>query len=77
MAADHQFGLYMTLSETSRGGGSANTSDEGNDGRCTKNNSHPTIRACVINARKAAFRFGNGLRREAIRHMRLNDKHSG
>ncbi|KAL7453701.1 hypothetical protein ACHAWC_005344, partial [Mediolabrus comicus] len=78
MAADHQFGLYMTLSETSRGGGSANTSDEDNDGRCTKNN-HPTIRACedaIINARKAAFRFGNGLRREAIRHMRLDDKHS-
>ena len=75
MAADHQFGLYMTLSETSRGGGSANTSDEGNGGRCTKNN-HPTIRACE-DAMKAAFRFGNGLRREAIRHMRLNDKHSG
>lgn len=77
MAADHQFGLYMTLSETSRGGGSSNTFEE-EDGRCTKNN-HPTIRACedaIINARKAAFRFGNGLRREAIRHMRLDDKHS-
>lgn len=69
MAADHQFGLYMTLSETSRGGGSSNTFEE--DGRCTKNN-HPTIRACedaIINARL-------GLRREAIRHMRLDDKHS-
>ncbi len=73
MAADHQFGLYMTLSETSRGGDSSNGSTADDDGRYQRINS--TIQACeeaMIRARKAAFRVGNNVRREAIRHLPSN-----
>mmetsp|Transcript_34310 Transcript_34310/g.70252 ORF Transcript_34310/g.70252 Transcript_34310/m.70252 type:complete len:124 (-) Transcript_34310:137-508(-) len=74
MAADHQFGLYMTISETSRGGGSETVEDDVRDERI-----HPTIRACedaMIRARKAAFRVGNSVRREAIRHLPSNGEKS-
>ncbi|KAK1748611.1 hypothetical protein QTG54_000550 [Skeletonema marinoi] len=76
MAADHQFGLYMTISETSRGGGSESNSVE-DDVRDERIN--PTIRACedaMIRARKAAFRVGNSVRREAIRHLPSNGEKS-
>lgn len=69
MAADAQFGLYMTLSETSRGGGSGSDSSTDNDATQRIN---PTIQACeeaMMRARKAAVRFGNSIRREAIRHL--------
>mmetsp|Transcript_26905 Transcript_26905/g.39334 ORF Transcript_26905/g.39334 Transcript_26905/m.39334 type:complete len:126 (+) Transcript_26905:47-424(+) len=76
MAADHQFGLYMTISETSRGGGSESNTVE-DDVRDERIN--PTIRACedaMIRARKAAFRVGNSVRREAIRHLPSNGEKS-
>ena len=74
MAADHQFGLYI-LSETSRGGdggdnGSADESDVRREQRI-----NPTIHACeeaMIRARETAFRVGNSVRREAIRHLPIN-----
>ncbi len=74
MAADHQFGLYMTLSETSRGGDSgSNGSTADDNGRDQRIN--PTMQACeeaMIRARKAAFRVGNNVRREAFRHLPIN-----
>mmetsp|Transcript_26904 Transcript_26904/g.39332 ORF Transcript_26904/g.39332 Transcript_26904/m.39332 type:complete len:127 (+) Transcript_26904:47-427(+) len=76
MAADHQFGLYMTISETSRGGGSESNTVE-DDVRDERIN--PTIRACedaMIRARKAAFRVGNSVRREALRHLPSNGEKS-
>ena len=71
MAADHQFGLYI-LSETSRGGGSDIRSA---DDDVSEQRINPTIHACeeaMMRARKTAFRFGNSVRREAIRHLPIN-----
>ena len=76
MAAHDQLGLYMTLSETSRGGDCANAADDNDAKEGGSQRTNPTIRACenaVINARKATFKFGNSLRRDAIRHLRLDD----
>ncbi len=74
MAADHQFGLYMTLSEASRGGDSdSNDSTVDNDARDQRINA--TIQACeeaMIRARRAAFSFGNTVRREACRHLPIS-----
>mmetsp|Transcript_2251 Transcript_2251/g.3136 ORF Transcript_2251/g.3136 Transcript_2251/m.3136 type:complete len:119 (-) Transcript_2251:171-527(-) len=72
MAADHQFGLYMTLSETSRGGDSDSIAEDAREQRM-----NPTTQACeeaMIRARRAAFSFGNTVRREAFRHLPIRDE---
>lgn len=66
MAADQQFELYLTLSETSRGGGTGVEN--------TAENSGPKVpmHHAVDKARNAAVNFADVVRRRAFQKNALN-----
>ena len=62
MAADQQFGLYMTVSETNRGGGSVHHDDDSllqQEGNGHMSPVHDTI----VNVRDGAVTFADIVRR--------------
>ena len=66
MAADHQFGLYMTVSATSQGGGSE---DDDNDVAVSLDGTRgPEVHShhAVYQARDAAINFVDLVRRRAF-----------
>jgi hypothetical protein len=79
MAADHQFGLYMAVSETSRGGG---TDHDENDGmamavsRRGGSGSGPVMHMhhVVDQARDAAVNLADVLRRRAFSPNKIRPK---
>jgi hypothetical protein len=70
MAADQQFGLYMALSETNRGGGGSDSglsvNDESSQSTSSDDGVGPVVSRAVDQAREAAISFVDTVRRRAF-----------
>ncbi len=78
MAADHQFGLYMAVSETSRGGGSDHDENDGMTKAVVSRGeiSGPLMHMhhVVHQARDAAVSLANGVRQRAFTPVEFSSK---
>ena len=70
MAADQQFGLYMALSETNRGGGNSDSglsvNDESSQSTSSDGGVGPVVSRAMDQARESAISFVDTVRRRAF-----------
>jgi hypothetical protein len=70
MAADQQFGLYMALSETNRGGGNSDSglsvNDESSQSTSSDGGVGPVVSRAMEQARESAISFVDTVRRRAF-----------
>ncbi len=78
MSADHQFGLYMTVAETSRGGASEEEDDESRNSSHGNNDPMMQVHHAVDQARDAAVNFADVVRKRAFSPMKsVQNRHAG